>query len=130
VAAAKHILSTTVAVDLPAGPSEVLILASENAPPPLMAADLLAQAEHDPDATALLFTDSAPLARAVAAEVEAQLATLPSPEVARSSLEAHGACFVFRSLADAAAAAREIAAEHVQVIGRQAELEGRALAAT
>ncbi|HKC25917.1 MAG TPA: histidinol dehydrogenase [Thermoanaerobaculia bacterium] len=130
VTAAKHLLSATVAVDLPAGPSEVLILASADAPPELVASDLLAQAEHDPDALPLLFTDARPLAAAVAREVERQLPSLPTSETARRSLAANGGAYLFRKIRDAACAARGVAAEHVQVIGRAAEREAGALAET
>jgi histidinol dehydrogenase len=130
VAAAKHLVSATVAIDLPAGPSEVLILASADAPPGLVAADLLAQAEHDPEAVPLLFTESRRLAAAVIREVEMQLATLPTAEVARRSFAANGGVYLFATLRDAARAARDVAAEHVQVVGRAAEREGGALAET
>ncbi len=121
VAAAKHLLSGLVSVDLPAGPSEVLVLASADAPADRVAADLLAQAEHDPDALVLLFTDSIALGRAVAAEVAGQLPGLPAEATARQALEARGAALVFPSLARAAAEGRRVAAEHVQVMGRKAE---------
>ncbi|HEV8269161.1 MAG TPA: histidinol dehydrogenase, partial [Thermoanaerobaculia bacterium] len=130
VAAAKHLVSTLVAVDLPAGPSEVLIVAEKGVDAGSVAADLLAQAEHDPDAVPLLFTDSRSLAEAVKAAVVEQLADLPTAETARASLERHGAAVVFENLEAAAKAATQIAAEHVQLFGRGAEKLAARLAAT
>jgi histidinol dehydrogenase len=130
VAAAKHLVSSLVSVDLPAGPSEVLIVASGDAPAALVAADLLAQAEHDLDAVCLLFTTSSALARRVAEEVEAQLAALPTRKTARRSLARSGRIVLFGSLDGALAAGREIAAEHVQVIGKSAEKLGSRLLPT
>ncbi len=130
VAAAKHLVSTLVAVDLPAGPSEVLIVAEKSADAGSVAADLLAQAEHDPDAVPLLFTDSRSFAEAVRAAVAEQMADLPTAETARVSLERHGAAVVFESLEAAAKAATRIAAEHVQLFGRGAEKLAARLAAT
>jgi histidinol dehydrogenase len=121
VAAAKHLVSSLVSIDLPAGPSEVLILASRDAGADLVAADLLAQAEHDPEAMCLLFTDSARFAAAVSSEIEARLESLPTRETASRSLEARGRAFVFRSLSAAAAAAGRAAVEHVQLMGKQSE---------
>src|SRR5205809_957995 len=82
-APATHLLSGAVGIDMPAGPSEVLVLASADAPAELVAADLLAQAEHDPDAVPLVFTDSARLAARVTEALARQLAALPAPDVAR-----------------------------------------------
>ena len=121
VAAAKQLVSSVVSIDLFAGPSEVLVLASPDAEPELVAADLLAQAEHDPRASCLLFTDSARLAKRVNAEVEKQIADLPTAQTARASLSALGLIVVFPSLAAAAGAARGIASEHLQLLGRKAE---------
>ncbi|MBO1271352.1 histidinol dehydrogenase [Shewanella sp. 4t3-1-2LB] len=75
-----------VSIDMPAGPSEVLVIADAKANPVFVAADLLSQAEHGPDSQVMLVTDSDPLARAVAQEVERQLATLPRAEIARKAL--------------------------------------------
>ncbi len=130
VAAAKHLVSSAVAVDLPAGPSEVLIVASADAPAGHVASDLLAQAEHDPDAVCLLFTPSARLARTVVREVEKQLATLPTAKVARRALRRNGRAVVFGSLADAFAAGLRVAAEHVQVMGETAARRGESLLPT
>jgi len=130
VAAAKHLLSSVVSVDLPAGPSEVLILASGDADPERVAADLLAQAEHDPEAVCLLFTDTRRLAVAVSEQVASQCAALPQPDVARRSLAAHGLALVFRTLDAAAREARRVAAEHVQLLGAAAERHRDALQET
>ncbi len=121
VAAAKHLVSGLVSIDMPAGPSEVLILASEGADPARIAADLLAQAEHDPDAVCLLFTDRPDVARAVDAEVSRQLEGLPTAATARAALEANGCALVFPSLPAAAKEGVAFAAEHVELMGRAAE---------
>lgn len=127
VAAAKHLVSSLVSVDLPAGPSEVLIVASADADPALVAADLLAQAEHDPDAVCVLFTDDSGLASRVRAELSAQLPPLPTSETARRALAARGLAVVYPALGEAVAAARPFAAEHLQLMGRGAERFRRAL---
>ncbi len=124
VAAAKHLVSGLVAVDLPAGPSEVAILASADADPALVAADLLAQAEHDPDAKCLLFTDSTRLAARVARETSAQLAAFEktgSSKVMKAALRRGAALFTFEEISRAASACAAVAAEHVQVMGVRAE---------
>ena len=121
VAAAKHLVSGLVSIDMPAGPSEVLILASGGADPARIAADLLAQAEHDPDAVCLLFTDRRDLASAAAAEVARQLAGLPTAATARAALEANGLALVFPSLPAAAKEGVDFAAEHVELMGRAAQ---------
>jgi len=124
VAAAKHLVSGLVAVDLPAGPSEVAILASADADPALIAADLLAQAEHDPDAKCLLFTNSARLAARVRDEALSQLDSFEersSSKVMRAALRRGGALFIFKEISRAASACAAVAAEHVQVMGTGAE---------
>ena len=116
VAAAKRLVFGSVDIDQVAGPSEVLVVAEEGAADPVhVAADLLAQAEHDVDAYAVLVTPSEALARAVAAEVERQLATLPRRDIARASIERHGAAVVTGTLAEAREFANEFAAEHLHV---------------
>ncbi len=130
VAAAKHLVSGVVSVDLPAGPSEVLILATGGADPARVAADLLAQAEHDPDAVCLLFTDRRGLAVATAQEVERQLPGLPTAETARTSLAANGFALVFPTLEAAAKAGIALAAEHVELAGRAAEARAARFAET
>jgi histidinol dehydrogenase len=117
VAEAKRQLFGHVGIDSVAGPSEVVIVADDSARPDWVAADLLAQAEHDP-ASAVLLTPSAELARAVGAQVELQLQALSRAEAARSSLQRYGAIVVTASLPAACALADELAAEHVQIITR------------
>jgi histidinol dehydrogenase len=124
VAAAKHLVSGLVAVDMPAGPSEVAIVASKGADPALVAADLLAQAEHDPDAKCLLFTDSRRLATAVQDAVALQLETFEetgSSKVMRAALRRGGRVFLFKEISRAVSFASAFAAEHVQVFGKAAE---------
>jgi histidinol dehydrogenase len=124
VAAAKHLVSGLVAVDLPAGPSEVAILASADADPALVAADLLAQAEHDPDAKCLLFTNSKRLAEGVRKQARSQLSAFEeksSSKVMRAALRRGGALFTFKEISRAASACAAVAAEHVQVMGTGAE---------
>ena len=130
VAAGKHLVSGVVSVDMPAGPSEVLILATEGADAGLVAADLLAQAEHDPDAVCLLFTDRRDLAEAAARGVARQLEGLPTAETARSALGATGFALVFPTLGEAAEAGIPLAAEHVELAGRAAEAYAARFAAT
>jgi histidinol dehydrogenase len=130
VAAAKHLVSGLVSIDLPAGPSEVLVLASAGADPARIAADLLAQAEHDPDAVCLLFTDRRDLADAAAAEVARQLGELPTAATARASLAANGFALAFPALEAAAKEGIALAAEHVELMGRAAERYSARFAAT
>ena len=114
VTAAKRIVSNDCAIDMPAGPTEVLIVAT-GGEPRFIAADLLAQAEHDPDAVALVVTTSATLARAVAAEVERQLAALPKTNPAWRSLKSASAILVAPSVASAVRFANQMAPEHLSV---------------
>lgn len=116
VAAAKRQVFGTVGIDLIAGPSEVLIIADSRANPAWIAADLLAQAEHDPSSQAILITDSEPLADAVEDAVESQLKTLPRKTTAGASWRDFGAIIVATSLHDGAEVANRIAAEHVEVM--------------
>src|SRR5437660_93248 len=101
VAAAKRQVFGTVGIDSIAGPSEVLVIADRNNDPEWLAADLLAQAEHDSAAQAILMTDSNDLADQVAAAVERQLRTLPRSAIAAASWRDHGAIIVVASLAAA-----------------------------
>jgi histidinol dehydrogenase len=117
VAAAKKLLAGEVAIDFIAGPTEIVILAAEG-DPRLLAADLLAQAEHDEDAAAILLTTSRPLARAVAAEIERQLETLPTAAAARRAIERNSAIVLVRSLEQALEFANEYAPEHLSIPDR------------
>ena len=130
VAAAKHLVSGVVSVDMPVGPSEVLVLATAGADPVRIAADLLAQAEHDPDAVCLLFTDRRDLAEATEKELERQLEGLPTAGTARASLAANGFALVFPTLEAAAKAGVPLAVEHVELMGRAAERFAKGFAAT
>jgi histidinol dehydrogenase len=115
VAAAKRLVFGAVGIDLIAGPSEVLVVADGDNDPDWIAADLLAQAEHDTAAQAILVTDSRDLADAVAAAVERQLATLPRGETAAASWRDHGAIIVVGSLAGAIDLANRRAPEHLEL---------------
>jgi histidinol dehydrogenase len=114
VTAAKRMVSNDCAIDMPAGPTEVLVLAT-GGEPRFIAADLLAQAEHDPDAVALLVTTSARLAREVAAEVAKQLADLPKTNPAWKSLESASAILVASSTDAAVRFANRVAPEHLSI---------------
>ncbi|HEY1900120.1 MAG TPA: histidinol dehydrogenase [Steroidobacteraceae bacterium] len=107
------------AVDMPAGPSEVLVIADETARAAFVAADLLAQAEHDPQSQALLVTPCAPLASAVAAEVERQMATLSRRAILVKSIAA-SRCIVVPDLKTAIEVANDYAPEHLLLQVRQA----------
>ncbi len=121
VAEAKAVAASDVAIDLPAGPSEILVIADESANPAWVAADLLAQAEHGPESASLLLTTSAALAEAVRRALTAQLATLATAEVMRASLANNGALLVVDSLDDALAFANDYAPEHLELVTRDAE---------
>lgn len=116
VAAAKALVASEVATDLPAGPSEILIVADETAPPEWVAADLLAQAEHGPESACVLVTTSAALAGAVRAALARRIETLPTAPVIRASLARNGALLVAESLAGALAFANDYAAEHLELM--------------
>jgi histidinol dehydrogenase len=115
VAAAKRQVFGTVGIDSIAGPSEVLVIADRDNDPEWLAADLLAQAEHDTAAQAILMTDDAGLAARVEAAVARQLASLPRGNIAGASWETFGAVIVLGSLEEAPPLADRIAAEHVEI---------------
>ena len=115
VAEAKRQVFGRVAVDMIAGPSEILIIADENANPKFLAADLLSQAEHDRLATAVLITDCEELAGKVAEELEIQLKLLPREEIARASIERNGKIIIAESIAEAIELSNEIAPEHLEI---------------
>jgi histidinol dehydrogenase len=112
VTAAKQLVSSDCAIDLPAGPTEAIVLATSGIPR-FIAADLLAQAEHAPDAASFLVTPSKELARAVQAEVEKQLAKLPSDNPAHFSTRHTGAILLAPSLASACEFTSRFAPEHL-----------------
>lgn len=119
VAAAKTYVSVECGIDMQAGPSEILVL-SDLGNPAWLAADLIAQAEHDPDARAILITSKARLATAVAREVVRQM---PATGPARESLARHGGIIVTRTRAEAVALANRMAPEHL-VVDDEATAEG------
>jgi len=114
VAAAKKLLAGEVGIDFVAGPTEILIIAAEG-DPRFLAADLLAQAEHDVDASAVLLTTSRRLAAAVAKEVDRQLATLPTAAVAAQSIARNSAIVLVRSLEEAVELSNRFAPEHLSI---------------
>lgn len=116
VAAAKRQVFGEVGIDMIAGPSEVVIIADAGAHPDWIAADLLAQAEHDVASQSVLITDDAGLADGVAASVEAQLATLPRRAIASASWRGNGAIILARDLGEAARIADRFAPEHLEVM--------------
>lgn len=115
VAEAKRQVFGTVAIDMIAGPSEILILADSSADPVLTAADLLSQAEHDKNASAVLVTDCPELASAVAQELERQIPELPRREIARESIDRNGKIIVTHDLRAAVDSANRIAPEHMEI---------------
>jgi histidinol dehydrogenase len=115
VAEAKRAVFGTVGIDMIAGPSEVLVIADKSANPNWVAADLLAQAEHDAAAQAILVTDDAALAAAVEQAVNDQLATLPRGTTAAASWREHGAIILVGSLDDAVDLVDAIAPEHLEI---------------
>jgi histidinol dehydrogenase len=126
VAAAKRLVFGTVGIDMIAGPSEVLILADRDANPDWIAADLLAQAEHDVAAQAILVTDDSALAAAVEAAVERQLAMLPRRTIAASAWRDHGAIVKVADLDEGVPLVDALAPEHLEIECADAErLAGR-----
>lgn len=106
------------AIDMPAGPSEVLVIADRDANPAFVAADLLSQAEHGPDSQVLLLTDSADLLEAVAQQVDTQLTALPRAEIARRALS-HSRLICVRDIAQAVAISNDYAPEHLILAVRE-----------
>jgi len=126
VAAAKRRVFGAVGIDMIAGPSEVVVLADRSADPRFVAADLLAQAEHDEAAQSILFTDDASLARAVEAEVERQIADLPRAQIAGASWRDNGGIILCPSLEAALPLIDRLAPEHLEIMTDDAEtLAGR-----
>jgi histidinol dehydrogenase len=116
VAEAKRQVFGRVGIDGVAGPSEVVILADAANDARRVAVDLLAQAEHDEAAQAILITDDAAFGQAVAAAVEAELRSLPRAAIAAASWAAHGAVILVRDWAEAAALTNRLAPEHLQIM--------------
>ena len=118
VVLAKRRVYGAVDIDQLPGPTETLVVADESADAAEVAADLLAQAEHDPLATSILITTGADLAHQVAVAVEAQLRTLPTGDVARTSLSSRGGAVIARDVPSALAIANEFAPEHLCLLVR------------
>jgi histidinol dehydrogenase len=114
VAAAKKLVAGDVGIDFVAGPTEILIIAAD-AEPGVIAADMLAQAEHDVTASAILVTPSESLAWGVAAEIERQLASLPTAEVARAAIDAAGIIYIVANMDAAIDLSNLLAPEHVSL---------------
>ena len=121
VAAAKRLVFGMVGIDMIAGPSEVLILADRTGNPDWIAADLLAQAEHDASAQSILITDDPDLARDVETAVDAQLKSLPRVRVAEASWRDFGVIIVVGGLAEAVPLVDTIAPEHLEIASANAE---------
>ncbi|HET7850745.1 MAG TPA: histidinol dehydrogenase [Pseudolabrys sp.] len=121
VAAAKRMVFGKVGIDMIAGPSEVLIVADRTGNADWIAADLLAQAEHDASAQSILITDSVELADEVESAVDAQLKTLPRAAVAQASWRDFGATILVPKLDDAVALVDRLAPEHLEIVAADAE---------
>lgn len=121
VTAAKHLVSADVAIDGLAGPSEVVIVTSGDVDPERVAADLLAQAEHDPQATAVLVADTKRTAERVRKALTRRLPSLSTQAVARRSLAEHGVALVVPDMERALALVEQLAPEHLQLVGTEAE---------
>jgi histidinol dehydrogenase len=116
VAAAKRLVFGRVGIDMIAGPSEVLVIADDTGNADWIAADLLAQAEHDQSAQSILITDSPRLADDVVRALQSQLATLPRARIAGASWEDFGAIILVKNLGEAVPLADAIAAEHLEIM--------------
>ncbi len=116
VAAAKRLVFGKVGIDMIAGPSEVLVIADRTGNSGWIAADLLAQAEHDVNAQSILITDDGALAADVERAVEAQLATLPRADIARASWNDFGAVILVKNIGESISLANAIAAEHLEIM--------------
>ncbi len=121
VAEAKRQVFGRVAIDMIAGPSEILVVADETATPAFVAADLLSQAEHDVNASAVLITNQRALAERVSAEVERQLASLPREAIARASIEHNGRIIITDDLLCAIDLANDLAPEHLELCVKEPE---------
>lgn len=119
VTAAKLLVFGTVDIDSPAGPSEALILADETAEPRFLALDFLSQVEHDPEAAAVLVTQSAALAQKVADLIATELPHLPRREIIEAALARYSAVLVVESLDEAVDFANLYAAEHLQIVTKE-----------
>ena len=121
VAMAKKLVSGYVGIDMIAGPSEVLIIADDSANPDYIAADLMAQAEHDELAAAILLTDSKELANQVVRSIEHQMVRLERKNIISQALSNYGAIVITDSINDAVAISNHIAPEHLEILTRNPE---------
>jgi phosphoribosyl-ATP pyrophosphohydrolase/phosphoribosyl-AMP cyclohydrolase/histidinol dehydrogenase len=124
VTAAKHLLSVDTGIDMLAGPSELLVLADDSADPALVAADLLAQAEHDADAVPVLVTTSPELIKSVDRELRVQLDALPTRATAAAAL-GNGAAVLVGSIGEGIRLVDRLAPEHLEIITRDAAAQAR-----
>ena len=122
VNAAKLLVYQATAIDLPAGPSENLIIADESANPTWIAVDLLTDLEHGPDSAAILFTDSDKLAQTVKQEIERVLSTLSTATTIKSALKNYSAIIVVDSLKEAIELSNDYAPEHLQIVTKNAKV--------
>jgi histidinol dehydrogenase len=129
VTAAKLAVFGVCSIDLPAGPSEVLVIANGSADPALVAADLLCQAEHGEDSTAVLVTTSARLVDRVEAELERLLPRLNRREILAASLQRQGLAVIASDQTDLISFANEFAAEHVTILTEDPEEDAKAITA-
>jgi len=116
VAEAKRQVFGIVGIDMIAGPSDILVIASDGADPVLVAADMLSQCEHGGDSSAILVTDSKALARSVGEQIEAQLASLPREQIARAAVDNNSMIIIAASINNAFEIANEIAPEHLEIM--------------
>lgn len=116
VATAKKLVFGEVAIDMIAGPSEILIIADKSANPAFIAADLLSQAEHDEHASSILITYSEKLADAVNAEITSQLNALKRKDIAKKSLDMYGAIIITKNINEALNLSNSIAPEHLEIM--------------
>jgi histidinol dehydrogenase len=121
VAAAKRRVFGQVGIDMIAGPSEIVVLADSSADPEFAAADLLAQAEHDEAAQAILICDNADFAASIVQSLESQLASLPRAKIAGASWRDFGAVIIAPTLRDAIPLVDRLAPEHLEIIARDAD---------
>lgn len=119
VATAKKLVYGQVDIDMIAGPSEILVIADEEADPSFVAADLISQAEHDPMASSILLTPSDELAKQVIKEVQKQAETLPKQDIIFSSFQNYGAIMVLDDISECIQISNEIAPEHLELMVKE-----------
>jgi histidinol dehydrogenase len=119
VVTAKRLVFGAVGIDMIAGPSEIVVIADETAHAEHVAADLLSQAEHDEDASAILITHCQELAEAVDKEIEKQTALLSRPEIIRKSLDSFGRIYITKNLDESLDLSNKIAPEHLELMVKE-----------